>query len=626
MERRLAAILSYDVVGYSHAIEKDEAATLEGLRIHRSDIIEPAVERCSGRIVKFTGDGGLVEFLSVIDAVSFALHMQSGIPTFNRNLPEGQQLAYRIGINVGDVVVENGDVYGDGVNIAVRIEALAEPGEICVDRSVRDQLAGRLDLSLEDLGEVAVKNIDRPVHAFKVIRDEKANAVPLASATPRKVWSPTRWRLTIAAAVAVVLIGAIGWWQMSRPEFEPVEPAEMSEALPDKPSIAVLALDDLSTGVDKEYLSDALSEGIITALSRFPDLFVIARNSSFYYRDNAVDVREIAKELGVRYILEGSQQKAGDRLRVTVQLIDAVAGNHVWAETYDRELVDIFTVQDEIADTVASTLGEKLIRIGGEEAKRADPARLNAFQHFMAGVRHFREFTREGNEQARLSYLRAIEADPDLVQGHSGLAWVYINGYRWGWTELDRNAALARAREHAKIAIELDPNDYNGHFVMAYVHIQAGEREQATVELEKSLDLVPNAGNVMATLAEVLGYSERMPEAIDLIEKAMRLDPHHPEWFYWNLGWAQYSVGNCETALATLRKMSRMPPLANRILAATYVCLGQLDNASAAIKALLEHDPEYSIGKFRLNFEGKYKDPAKLEAWIDDLRTAGLPE
>ena len=283
-------------------------------------------------------------------------------------------------------------------------------------------------------------------------------------------------------------------------------------------------------------------------------------------------------------------------------------------------------MQDEIADTVASTLGEKLLRIGGEEAKRVDPARLNAFQHSMAGIRRFREFTREGNEQARLSYIRAIESDPGLALAHSGLAWVYINGYRWGWTELERDAALVRAREAARTAIDLAPNDYNGHFAMAYVHIQAGERERAIVELEKSLDLVPNAGNVMATLAEVLGYSGRMPEAVNWLEKAMRLDPHHPEWFYWNLGWAQYSMGDCQTALATIRKMSRLPPLANRILAAIHVCLGQLDKASEAIEALLAHDPEYSIAKFRLNFKGKYEDPTNLEAWIDDLRRAGLPE
>ena len=342
MERRLVAILSYDVAGYSRAIAKNETATLEGLRIHRSDVIEPGVKRCGGRVIKFTGDGGLVEFSSVIDAVSFALNMQSGISTLNRNLPEAQQLAYRIGINVGDVVIEEGDVYGDGVNVAVRIESLAEPGEICLDRSVRDQLAGRLDLNFEDLGELTVKNIDRPVHAFKVIRDEKASAVQFTSSTPRRALGQNRWWLASAAAVVIALVGAAGWWHMSFPEFEPVEPAEMAVTLPDKPSIAVLALNDLSTGDDKDYLSDALSEGIITELSRFPELFVIARNSSFHYRDNAVDIREIAQELGVRYILEGSQQKAGDRLRVTVQLIDAVAGNHVWAETYDRDLVDIF--------------------------------------------------------------------------------------------------------------------------------------------------------------------------------------------------------------------------------------------------------------------------------------------
>jgi adenylate cyclase len=428
------------------------------------------------------------------------------------------------------------------------------------------------------------------------------------------------------AVIGLFAIAAAGWWHPWVPGTEPMVPARTELTLPARPSIAVLAFEDHSVGQDKEYLSDAIAEGIITELSRFSELFVIARNSSFHYRDKATDVREIARELGVRYVLEGSQQKAGNRLRVNVQLIDAIDGKHLWATTYDRDLADIFRVQDEIAASAASTLGEKLTMIASEDPKRAGPGELSAFEHWIRGRRHFNRFTREGSEQARIAYSAAIEADPKLAHGYSGMAWVHINGYRWGWTELERVDALSRARQAAQKALDLAPYDYVPHFTMAAVHMQAGEREKAVAEFERALELNPNSGDVMANFAELLGYEGRFREAIDLLRRAMRLDPHHPEWFHWNLGWAQYSLGDCRDGLATMRKMSRTPPFANRTLAAIHVCLGEPDQARAAISALLDHDPDYSIAKFRLNFSGKYRDPAHLEGWIEDLRLAGLRE
>lgn len=433
-------------------------------------------------------------------------------------------------------------------------------------------------------------------------------------------------RLGAVLAAAIAIIAGSAWWWSSAPDFKPVDPAIMANPLPATPSIAVLAFDDLSIGEDRHYLSDAISEGIITQLSKFTGIFVIARNSSFHYRGKAMDAREIARELGVRYILEGSQQKAGNQLRVTVQLIDAVGGNHVWAESYDGEMADILRVQDEIGSSVASALGEKLRKIAGEEAKRADPAQLRAFELVLRGLWQFREFTREGSDQARKSYEAALAIEPDLGEAHAGLAWIYINGYRWGWTELEREDSLVRAQTEAQTALRIAPESYESHFAMAAVHMQAGRRAQAIAEYEKTLKLNPNAGNVMATYAEQLGYAGRFGEAVEWLQKAMRLDPHHPEWFYWNLGWAQYSLGDCDSALATMRNMSRLPPFANRTLAAIFVCLGRLDDARDAIDALLVHDPDYSVAKFRLNFKGKYDNPHDLEVWIDDLRKAGLPE
>ena len=629
MARRLTAILYYDAVGYSLAMGRDETRTLEGLKSDRREIIDKKANQHGGRTIKLMGDGALLEFASAVDAVAFAVGVQCTLAGRNAKLPEDQRRFYRVGINVGDVIIDGDDIYGDGVNIASRLETLCEPGGICIHQNVRDQLRGKLKLDFHDLGDVEVKNIERAVRAFRVELNEKAAAIAARPIeTTSKPKRPTRfWQAAVGISLALVLIaGAIFWWQLKTSEFEPVVPETMAQPLPAKPSIAVLALDDLSAGADADYLSDAISEGIITDLSRFSRLFVIARNSSFKYREQARDVREIARELGVRYILEGSQQKSGDKLRVTVQLIDAVAGNHVWAETYDGDLADLFALQDQISSTVAATLGEKLVKIAGEEAKRADPAQLRAIEHALEAKRHFREFTKAGTEQARLSSLKAIEADPDLANGHLGLAWVYINGYRYGWTDLDRDEALARARKEAQIGLDLAPDDADAHVAMAYVHMQAGEREQALASYEKALELNPNAATVMAALAEALVYVGRIPEAIALLQKSMRLDPHHPEWFRWNLGWAQYSAGECEQALATMQKMSRMPPLANSQLAAIYICLSDPDKARAAIATLLDHDPESSVAKFRLGLQGKYKDPADLERWIDDLRKAGLPE
>ena len=628
MARRLAAILCYDAVGYSLAMGRDEARTLEGLKSDRQEIIDTKADQLGGRTIKLMGDGALLEFASAVDAVIFAVGMQCTLADRNAKLPADQQRHYRIGINVGDVITEGDDIFGDGVNLASRLETLAEPGGICIHQNVREQLRGKLDIDFDDMGEVDAKNIESPIRAFRVALNEKAAAIaarPIERTQMRKR-PARRWQAAAGLTLALVLVAGLLWWQSSAPEFEPVAPETMAQPLPTKPSIAVLALDDLSAGADADYLSDAISEGIITDLARFSDLFVIARNSSFKYREKARDVREVASELGVRYILEGSQQKSGDKLRVTVQLIDAVAGNHVWAETYDVDLADMFALQDQISGTIAATLGEKLVKLAGEEAKQADSTQLKAYQNVMEGVRYLREFSAAGNEKARLSFLKAIEADPGLSAGHDAMAWVYINGYRHGWTELDRGEALERARQEAQLALNLAPEDYHAHHTMANVHTQAGEHEQALARFEKALELNPSAANTMATLAEALVFAGRVPEAIALMHKAMRLDPHHADWFYWHLGFAQYSAGECDAALATMLKISRMPHLANRTLAAVHICLGDPDKARKAIAALHDNDPEYSVAKFRLSFQDKYKDPADLERWIDDMRKAGLPE
>jgi TolB-like protein/class 3 adenylate cyclase/Tfp pilus assembly protein PilF len=627
LERRLAAILAADVVGFARLMGADEAATLAALKVQRAELIDPKARQYRGRTIKLMGDGTLMEFPSVVDAVAFAVEVQCALRDCNAALPEDRQILYRIGINIGDIIVEGEDIYGDGVNVAARLEGIAEPGDVCVARNVFNQVKDKLDLTFENLGQREVKNIAEPVSVYRIVFDEKTDA--LKTSVDRSAAGPKRRAraLTAAAlAAAVLVVAALLLWRPWMSNFEPVDPAVMARPLPAKPSIAVLSFDDLSQGDDRGYMSDAIAEGIITKLSYFSELFVIARNSSFFFKGKAADVREIAIDLGARYILEGSQQKAGERLRVTVQLIDALAGNHIWAETYDRDLVDVFAVQDEIAASVASTIGAKVVVVAGEAAKRGDPARLRAFEHWLTGTHHWYEWTKEGNELAREYYLKAVEADPTLSRGHLGLAWAHINGYRFGWTELDRDEALSQARLRAQKGLDLAPDDYFSHQTMANVHMQAGERARALVEFEKALALNPNAANLMMDCGEALVYADRTREAINQMRNAMRRDPHHADWFYWNLGWAQYFAGDYEDALVTMNRMSKVPGLAHLVLAAAYVRLGRLDEARAAVETLLEFDPEYSVKKMRLNLAGKYQDSAAPERYLEDLRRAGLPE
>ncbi|MCU9847300.1 hypothetical protein OEZ60_04705 [Defluviimonas sp. WL0024] len=432
--------------------------------------------------------------------------------------------------------------------------------------------------------------------------------------------------MRVACAALLALLAAGAFIVQTRPEFQPVDAATMAYPLPDKPSIAVLAFDDLSAGADQGYLSDAISEGIIHHLSRFSELFVIARNSSFHYRDTATDARKIARELGVRYILEGSQQKDGDRLRITAQLIDALEGNHVWSQRYDSDILDLFAVQDEITNTVAATVAGSVLVRTGEEAKRADPATLNAYQLQLQAQRHFGEFTRDGTEKARQANLAALRADPTFSQAYVGLTYVHLNGYRWGWSEFSREDALEAARETAQKALDLAPDDYTSHEAMAYVHVQAGELDAAIVRYETALEFNPNATKVMAMLSEPLGYAGRTEEAEELVLRASRLDPFHPDWYEWNLGWIRWLRGDCDGALRAMNEISRMPPLARRDLAIIHVCRGDLDAARREIGVLLDTFPDYSVEAVRLNFRGKYRDPADEQRYLDDLRTAGLPE
>lgn len=390
-----------------------------------------------------------------------------------------------------------------------------------------------------------------------------------------------------------------------------------------RPSIAILAFNDYSAGGDRNYLSDAIAEGVIAGLSRFTELSIVARNTSFSVRHGSATVTEIAKQLKVQYLVVGSQQKAGDRLRVTVQLIDASDERHIWSETYDQNLDNLFSVQDDIVRSVVAMVAQKVIK---NEALGPPPPNRTALSHHLEGKQQHFRFTPEANEQARLANLAAIEADPTQPYGYVGLSFVFVSGYRWGWSPLSREDTLREARRMAQKAIELAPDYYDGYAAMAHVHLEEQDLDRAIASAERALKLNPNDTNGMCDLADFLGYAGRTDEAERLLQTAMRLDPLHPDWIRWNMAWIQWLGGKYDEALQTMNTMSEAPPMANRVLAIIYVSLGRLDEARAAIQSLQDFDPAYSIADVRRDYAGKFRSEAELERIIDCLRVAGLPD
>lgn len=623
MERRLAAILAADVVGYSRLIRKDEAGTLEIVKTHREHLFEPIVSARNGRIVKLMGDGLLIEFASAVEAVRCAVEMQHYVGTENEGVPQDAQVRYRIGLNVGDIVVDQDDIQGDGVNIASRLESLAEPAGICMSANVFDQVKDKLDLSIEDVGMHQVKNIADPLHVFSLTLDEKATA--LVSPIVRSAAKPAQRRLAVAIGVVLALVlGLAAWWQPWGPA--PTSSADGDQYLPTsgKPSIAVMAFDNLNNDPSQDYLSDGLSENILTALSRFSDFFVIARNSSFLYKDEPIEVQQIAQELGVRYIVDGSVQIAGERLRANAQLIDATTGKHLWAEQYDRDLQDIFDVQDEITRTVASTLSTSINLAEYDRLKHQPTESLGAYELSTRAQEHSLKFNKADNIQAQRLSEQAIALDPNFAGAYAELAWAHSFGYRFGWSEdLSREESLDLAFEMARKAIDLEPLDFAGYAVLAYITMYSGDLDRAVTLYDKAISLNPNSAGTLVNSTDPLVYSGRAKEAVERMRSAIRLNPHHPDWYLWNLGWAQYFAEDYAGALASIEKMNEVPDRLRRTLAPILLQLGREEEAKTLIDQFLADNPDYSIEEAR---HAPFESDEYLNRWLDDLRRLGVPE
>lgn len=584
--RRLTAIVAADVVGYSRLTAADEEGTITALRRHRSEFVDPKIAEYGGRIANTAGDSILSEFPSVVDALRCMIDVQQGMVERNADVPEDRRITFRVGINVGDVIENDGDLLGDGVNVAARLEALAKPGGICLSRTTRDQVRDRIDVALEDLGEVAVKNIARPVHCFQWSPDG-------ASDSP----SPTDTRATPAA-----------------------QPA-------DRPSIAVLPFDNLSGDPEQEFFADGMAEDVISALSKLRWFFVIARNSTFVYKGKSVDVRDVSRELGVRYVLEGSVRKAGDRVRIVAQLIDGETGNHVWAERYDRQVLDIFDVQDDITKSVVAAIEPQLLAAENLRIKSAPPESLDAWGCVIRGLWHLGRFTKDDNDQALQLLRQAVALDPNYAKAHAVLAFAEARRIFFGD---DIDTTLAAAREIARNAIALDDDDPWGHFAMGYIVCFLNEYDEAIAWYRKAIDLNENFalahGNIAASLA-LGGQPDAAVEAVDLSMLMSPRDPFNFAYLHFaaiaHFAAERYTEG-IESEKQALRQRPNMPP-ALRILAACHVGLGQMDEAKSAIAEVLRQAPESSI-KRDVYGHVAYALESDRERYAAALRQAGLPE
>ena len=580
MERRLAAIMATDVVGYSRLIRADEDGTLAALQALRADLIDPMISEHRGRIVKLMGDGMLVEFASVVDAVHAAVETQQALSDHNADVPADKRIELRIGINLGDVVIDGDDIQGDGVNVAARLESMAEPGGIYVSGMVYEGVRDRIDAPFEDLGEREVKNIDRPV----------------------RVW---RWVAESAAAVVF------------RQADEPL-------ALPDKPSIAVLPFTNMSGDPDQEYFADGLTEDIITTLSKLEGLRVIARNSSFVYKGRAVDIREAAKQLGVRYVLEGSVRMSGARLRVTAQLIDADDGSHVWAERYDRSIDDIFAVQDEITLILATELQVKLTE--GEQARLhyTTTSNVEAWTHWVQGLFCFRQaVTKENCGQALRHWEKALALDPSSAALNAMIGFMHYADARFGWWD-DRAIAVKKGRTYADRALELDPENPDACTTAGLILLFQDRWDEAADYARRAVRLAPNSADAATLACFVLAMSGFPEEGVAEGERALTLSPTHPGYYLGHLGNAYRLAGRVSEAIAAFEAYdARSPGFGLVDLVIIHQQNDRPDEARQAAESLLAARRDFGIASWT-NTQFR-RDPAQLDADAAALRAAGLP-
>jgi len=569
-QRRLAAILAADVVGYSRLMQADEASTLAALKSRRNEILQPVVSKHHGRVVKLMGDGVLVEFASAVNAVTCAVELQQAMDVANRGIPEDRRIVLRIGINIGDVVVEGGDLYGDGVNKAARIEALADPGTIYLSETVYNHVRGKVPHNFEDLGQRTLKNIAESVRIYRV-----SGTAP-------------------SAALDTSIKGASH-----------------------KPGVAVLPFTDMSQDAEQQYLCDGITEDIITELSRYRELFVIARNSSFQYRGKPVDMKRIGRELGVEYLVEGSIRKAGNRLRITAQLIEAATGSHVWADRFNRELIDVFDIQDEVAQTIASTLVSRVSRSATEHTRRKPTESWEAYDYVLQAIDHN---DRWEIDQAIELLQRALKIDPQYVQVYADLAENYVVQYAMCLGDHYLKSALTLAQT----GLSIDDNDPRCQTAMGLAQTYNRQFDLAEYHFAKARSLNPNSVQIASQNAFCMSKFGRPAEALSVLDTAALRDPHRPIWHYQYRAGILFEGRRYEESVETFNRVNPKQYWDHGYLAAAYALLGREREARTEIAETLRMRPDMTISKWAK--AEPFKNPADLEHLLDGLRKAGLPE
>ncbi len=577
MPRRLVAILAADVVGYSSLMEQDERGTLDRLLSLRKTVFDPLISEHSGRVVKLMGDGALVEFSSVTDAVSCAIAVQTRIAS-----DENETLRLRIGVNLGDVITEGGDLYGEGVNIAARLEAAAEPGGICISDIARQGVGQRIKAAFRDGGIQRLKNIEQPISLYH--------------------WAPDDQQLNTDVSRVI--------------------------SRSDMPGIAVLAFDNMSADPEQEYFSDGIAEDIITALSHFREFFVIARNTTFTYKGQAIRVDEVCRDLGVRYLLEGSVRKAANRVRVTAQLIDGSTGAHIWADRFDRSIDDIFAVQDEITQAIVSAVAPETMGAEMRRARAKRPDNLSSWDKVLQARWHMGKLTIADNDAARELLSNAVKTDPELCDGHVGIALCDLMAMLHIWRRDTRDAILS-AKDEAAIAVALDDNNAHAHAILGMACMFSRDYDEAETHLSRAIKLNPNLAAGFGNFAAFYGIAGRFDEAKASFDQAVTLSPRDPQRAFWRGGFGigAYVTDRFDVCLQNARTgLQETPGYASlmRQEAASLGMMGRIDEAHASVARLLETMPGLTISQVRKIVPVRYDDD--WEKWLEGLRRAGLPE
>jgi adenylate cyclase len=619
--RKLIAILSADVKDYTRLMSQDDVGTIRTLTAHK-EAMEVLIQRYRGQVVDAIGDSLLARFDSILDAVNCAAEMQRDLSERNAELPYDRRMEFRMGVALGDVVEEEGRIYGDGVNIAARLQALAEGGGICISSMVHDAAEGKLGFDYEDLGEQTLKNIAKPTRVYRLLSHPGAAAhrVKEAKNALRRKWV----KIALVAGVLLIIAAGLLWRFVILPARAPqvASVQKMAHPLPDRPSIAVLPFENLSEDKSQDFIADGMTEDIISALARFKQLFVIARNSTQTYKGKAVKIHQVAEELGVRYVLEGSMEISKDRIRVTAQLIDAIAGTHLWVERYDRPLKDVFQVRDEVTQKIVTSLGGKLNQAEVTRALLKHPDSLDAYSLVWHGLGLYWNYTPTDNTKARELFEKAVALDPNYSLAYIMLAWTYLNDFRF-YHRAKPQESYQKALELAYKAVALDPRDNLGHALLGMTLLWGRKHYQALAQYEEGLKANPNDADLLVYSADVYSWMGQAKRGIPLIKQAMRLNPYYPHWYWWSSGWAKFNARDYEGAVESLRQMSPMGTPARRILAASLAYLGRMEEARAEAEKAMKEDPSFSASD--LASRAPFLREKDRQHLIEGYIKAGLP-